>query len=86
FRHARLATWWGWCHFHDGTFTRKIDAAYLGALSNLNINASSDFLNDFEWQLQRLALFIEMVEGFSVSLRDFQEALNIILKEAKARK
>ncbi len=55
-------------------------------MSNLNINASSDFLNDFEWQLQRLVLFIEMVEGFSLSLRDFQEALNIILKEAKARK
>lgn len=55
-------------------------------MSNLNINASSDFLNDFEWQLQRLALFIEMVEGFALSLRDLSEALNIILKEAKATK
>ena len=55
-------------------------------MADLNINASSEILNDFEWQLQRLVLFIEMVEGFSLSLRDFQEALNIILKEAKARK
>jgi hypothetical protein len=55
-------------------------------MSNLTINASSDFLNDFEWQLQRLSLFIEMVEGFAISMRDFHEALNIILEEVKKRK
>jgi hypothetical protein len=52
-------------------------------MSNLNINASPEFLNDFQWQLQRLNLLIEMLEGLAVSMRDFEKALNILLKEAK---
>ena len=84
FRHARLATWWGWCPFHGGTFTRKIDAAYLGALSNSTIHASPEFLNTLDWQLRRLLLLIEVVEGNAVSLRDLYGALSTLLKEAQS--
>jgi hypothetical protein len=28
---------WSWFSFYSGTFTRKIDAAYLGALAEISI-------------------------------------------------
>ena len=86
FSTSRLATWWGWCPFHGGTFTRKIDAAYLGALSNCNIHASPEFLNRLDWQLRRLLLLIEVVEGNAVSLGELHEALHNLLEEAQSKK
>lgn len=86
FRHARLATWWGWCPFHGGTFTRKIDAAYLGALPKTTIHASPEFLNRLDWQLRRLLLLIEVVEGNAVSLGELHEALHSLLEEAQSKK
>ena len=55
-------------------------------MSNFNIHASPEFLNRLDWQLRRLLLLIEVIEGNAVSLRDFHGALNTLLKEAQIEK
>ena len=50
-----------------------------------SINTSSQFLNEFEWQLQRLSLLMEVLEGLAKSTRDLHQALNGILKEAQTK-
>ena len=75
--------------FHDGTFTRKISATFLGAqyiMSDLTIHASPEFLNRLDWQLRRLLLLIEVVEGNAVSLGELHEALHTLLEEAQSKK
>jgi len=52
-------------------------------MSKPNITASSDFLNDFKWQLARLIIMIETMEGVTKSARDLHQALNLLLKEAR---
>lgn len=51
-----------------------------------SIYASSEFLNEFEWQLQRLFLLIGVLEGLAVSTRDLHHVLSILLKEAKTKR
>ena len=48
-----------------------------------SIYASSEFLNEFEWQLQRLFLLIGVIEGLAVSTRDLHHVLSTLLKEAQ---
>ncbi len=55
-------------------------------MSDLNIHASPEFLNRLDWQLRRLLLLIEVVEGNAVSLRDLYGALNTLLEEAQIKK
>lgn len=55
-------------------------------MSNCSIHASPEFLNTLDWQLRRLLLLIEVVEGNAVSLRDLHGALNTLLKEAQSKK
>jgi hypothetical protein len=54
-------------------------------MADLNIHAPPEFLNEFEWQLRRLSLSIEVLESLAVSTRDLHKALSILLKEAKSR-
>ena len=39
-------------------------------MAYVNIHASSEFLNQLEWQLGRLSILIEMQEGLAISIRD----------------
>ncbi len=55
-------------------------------MSNSTIHASPEFLNRLDWQLRRLLLLIEVVEGNAISLRDLYGTLNILLKEAQSKK
>jgi hypothetical protein len=55
-------------------------------MSDLNINASSEILNDFEWQLCRLVIMIETMEEFTKSVRDLHSTLKRLLEEVKRRK
>lgn len=55
-------------------------------MADLNINASSEILNDFEWQLCRLVIMIETMEGLTKSGRDLHKALSLFLEEVKKRK
>ncbi len=54
-------------------------------MSDLNIHASPEFLNTLDWQLRRLLLLIEAVEGNAVSLKDLHGALSTLLQEARSR-
>ena len=51
-------------------------------MSNLNIHASPEFLNELDWQLRRLSLLIEQHEGLAVSLRDLEDVLRYLRREA----
>jgi len=57
FRHARLATWRSWYPFHDGTSTRKIGAAFLGALDTpmlkKNLDALEEYLRSLSQKLEK---------------------------------
>jgi hypothetical protein len=55
-------------------------------MADHNLNASSEILNDFEWQLCRLAIMIETMEGFTKSVRDLHSVLIRLLEEVKRRK
>ncbi|MBA3814033.1 MAG: hypothetical protein H0X26_06040 [Alphaproteobacteria bacterium] len=55
-------------------------------MANLYIHASPEFLNQLDWQLRRLLILIEMMEGLAVSMRDFHEALGNLLSEAYIRR
>ncbi|EKE10186.1 MAG: hypothetical protein ACD_16C00072G0001 [uncultured bacterium] len=48
-----------------------------------NITASSEFLNEFEWQLQRLFLLIGVLEGLTASTRNLHHVFSILLKDAQ---
>ncbi|MBP9691906.1 MAG: hypothetical protein KBD90_01070 [Alphaproteobacteria bacterium] len=50
------------------------------------IHASPEFLNRLDWQLRRLLLLIEVVEGNAVSLGELHEALHTLLEEAQSKK
>jgi hypothetical protein len=52
-------------------------------MADLSINASSEILNDFEWQLSRLVIMIETMEEFTKSGRDLHRALKRLLEEVK---
>lgn len=51
-----------------------------------NIHASPEFLNQLDWQLQRLSLLIEMLEGLAVSARDLHWVLSTLAREAQRRR
>ncbi len=55
-------------------------------MSNLNIHASPEFLNELDWQLRRLFLLIEVLEGLAASQRDLHGALSLLLREAYIRR
>ncbi len=55
-------------------------------MANLNIHASPEFLNQLDWQLRRLALFIEMLEGLAVSMGDLHEVLDTLARETHSRR
>jgi hypothetical protein len=44
-------------------------------MSDLNIHASPEFLNQLDWQLERLSILIEQQEGLAISLRNLEEVL-----------
>ena len=52
-------------------------------MANLYIHASPEFLNQLDWQLRRLSLLIESLEGLAISLRDLDEVLSLLLREAR---
>lgn len=54
-------------------------------MANLNIHASPEFLNQLDWQLRRLALFIQMLEGLAVSMGDLHEVLGTLAREAEMK-
>ena len=51
-----------------------------------NLHASSDFLNQLDWQLRRLSLYREILEDLTVSLRDLQDVLEIMAQETVIRR
>lgn len=55
-------------------------------MSDVTIHASPEFLNRLDWQLQRLLLLIEVVEGNAVSLGELHETLHTLLEEAQGKK
>lgn len=55
-------------------------------MADLNIHASPEFLNQLDWQLRRLSLFIEMLEGLAVSMGDLYEVLDTLAREAEMRR
>ena len=55
-------------------------------MANLNIHASPEFLNQLDWEVRRLSLLIETLEGLSISLRDLHEVLSYLLREAYIRR
>ncbi|MBP9692847.1 MAG: hypothetical protein KBD90_05940 [Alphaproteobacteria bacterium] len=55
-------------------------------MSDLNLHASFEILNEFEWQLRRLIIMIETMEGLAISGRDLHRALSRLLEEVKRRK
>lgn len=52
-------------------------------MANLNLHASSEILNEFEWHLCRLVIMIETMEGLAKSGRDLHKALKRLLEEVK---
>lgn len=52
-------------------------------MAYVTINASPDFLNQLDWQLRRLMIFIVSLEGLVVSLRDLHEVLETLAGEAQ---
>ena len=55
-------------------------------MADLNLHASFEILNEFEWQLCRLIIMIETMEGLSKSSRDLHKALSRLLEEVKRKK
>jgi hypothetical protein len=55
-------------------------------MSDTTIHASPEFLNRLDWQLRRLLLLIEVVDGNAVSLGELHEALHTLLEEAQSRR
>lgn len=55
-------------------------------MAYVNIHASPEFLNQLDWQLQRLSIFIEMLEGLSISARDLHWVLSTLAREAQMRR
>lgn len=55
-------------------------------MANHNIHASPDFLNELDWQLRRLSLLIEVLEGLADSMGDFHTVLSIMLREARIQR
>ena len=55
-------------------------------MANLNIHASPEFLNQLNWQLPRLSIFIEMLEGLAISTRDLHWVLSTLAREAQMKK
>jgi hypothetical protein len=55
-------------------------------MSDHNLHASFEILNEFEWQLCRLMIMIETMEGLAISGRDLHRALSRLLEEVKRRK
>lgn len=54
-------------------------------MANLTIHASPEFLNEFDWQLRRLSILIEVLEGLVVSSRELHRVLSMLAREAKMR-
>ena len=54
-------------------------------MANLNIHASPEFLNRLDWELRRLSILIEVLEGFTESTRDLHETLDLLMREAYIR-
>ena len=52
-------------------------------MSDFTIHASPEFLNQLDWQLRRLSLLIEQQEGFAISLRDLEQVLRHLQREAR---
>ncbi|MBA3814251.1 MAG: hypothetical protein H0X26_07155 [Alphaproteobacteria bacterium] len=55
-------------------------------MDNLFIHASPEFLNQLDWQLRRLSLLIEVLEGLAASQRDLHGALSMLLRAAYMRR
>jgi len=55
-------------------------------MSKPTLTASTDFLNDFSWQLARLMIMIETIEGLAKSARDLHAAFTLLAKEAEMRR
>ncbi|MBP9692685.1 MAG: hypothetical protein KBD90_05080 [Alphaproteobacteria bacterium] len=55
-------------------------------MCDLNLHASSEILNEFEWQLSRLIIMIEMMEGLATSGRDLHKALSRLLEEVQRKR
>lgn len=55
-------------------------------MSDRNLHASLEILNEFEWQFCHLMIMIETMEGLATSGRDLHKALSILLEEVKRRK
>jgi len=55
-------------------------------MADHNLHASYEILNEFEWQLCRLIIMIETMEGLATSGRDLHKALSILLEEVRRRK
>ncbi len=55
-------------------------------MSDTTIHASPEFLNRLDWQLRRLLLLREVVDGNAVSLGELHEALHTLLEEAQSRR
>ncbi len=51
-----------------------------------SIYTSLEFLNEFEWQLQRLSLLIEVLEGLALSARDLHDGLSILQREVHIKR
>lgn len=52
-------------------------------MANHNIYASSEFLNELDWQLRRLSLLMESMEHLTISMRDLHAVLSKLLREAR---
>jgi len=50
------------------------------------LTASTEFFNDFGWQLARLMIMIETIEGLAKSARDLHAAFTRLAKEAEMRR
>ena len=55
-------------------------------MADLNLHASSEFLNRLDWQLRRLSLYREILEDLTVSLRDLHEVLEALAHETVIRR
>ena len=55
-------------------------------MSDHNLHASLEILNEFEWQLCRLMIMIETMEGLATSGRDPHKAFSRLLEEVRRRK
>ncbi len=70
----------------DPPATNTITSLKEITMLKTTIHASPEFLNRLDWQLRRLLLLIEVVEGNAVSLGELHEALHTLLEEAQSKK